>query len=108
MENNQLFEADASLDAGAEEQGGQSFSRPGDIGVEAMMAANGGYDKYLASTSEETSLLPGGADRTALPGDGNGGNVGTNWPGEADFEGLPWWKRPSVSLNLLRYNIKAD
>jgi hypothetical protein len=35
-------------------------------------------------------------------GNGNGNGNGTEgneweWPGEADFAGLPWWKRPSVS-----------
>jgi hypothetical protein len=26
----------------------------------------------------------------------DGGSSGFEWPGEADFAGLPWWKRPSV------------
>lgn len=53
-------------------------------------------DLAIADPTETTQLLGAGAEEN---GDGavvettnNGG-----WDGLADFEGLPWWRRPSVS-----------
>jgi hypothetical protein len=61
----------------------------------------------IESDDEDAPLLsPTERDYGSANGDGNGNANGTGngtgdseweWPGEADFAGLPWWKRPSVS-----------
>lgn len=46
-------------------------------------------------SSEESPLL--GRDNHSDSGKGNNGE--TPWNGHADFEGLSWWRRPSVRYN---------
>lgn len=52
---------------------------------------------YEQSTEESPLLSNGSAseDAGALEA-GEGGDTGQQWPGKTDFEGLPWWKSPSV------------
>ena len=55
-----------------------------------------------ASLSESTPLLDGAGAGQDGDGGGDGGINGTSsppkpiWEGAADFEGLPWYRRPSV------------
>ncbi len=100
MESNQLFEAEAALAGGEVEQGesGHVNGNGNDTGVRATIAGNGGYDKHLVSvTAEESPLLPSGSGSSS--GEDDEGAAVTQWPGATDFEGLPWWKTPSVSLH---------
>ena len=57
---------------------------------------------------EDTPLLSRDIDvdfETAT-GDSTSGDGGApNWSGANDFEGQPWWKRPSVSTNLQIYQM---
>ena len=54
-------------------------------------------DAREPDTSETTALL--GPDAA---GDHHGsGPRKHSWVGYADFEGLPWWKRPSVRLTVV-------
>lgn len=87
MENNQVYEADAGIDAQL-----QSHGKSKNGGAEAMMAATGEFDPNI---SEEDPLLQHPVDRQNR-GNGNGGD--TSWAGAADLEGLTWWNRPSVSM----------
>jgi hypothetical protein len=96
MENNHLFETDAGLDAGDEEQNRAGYKNGNNAGLKAAVAANGGYDEHLTSrTSEETPLLPEQSG-TSETGHNDGDNTNSYWPGATDFEGMPWWKTPSV------------
>lgn len=51
-----------------------------------------------ADMSESTTLLGSGADNDSNTGDAAGAARKGSWSGSEDFEGLPWWKRPSVSF----------
>lgn len=99
MESNQVFEAEATLESDEIEQRLSGHNNSNDTGVRAMIAGNGGYDKHLASvTTEESPLLPNGSGSAS--GEDNDGDAVTQWPGAADFEGLPWSKTPSVRLHF--------
>jgi hypothetical protein len=86
METDAPFEVEAAIEGQlasrprSDEQ--QSDSRTGQMGV------NGGYEDY---EGEETPLLqdPAGPDPRHV---GQNDDVWSN-----EFEGLPWWKTPSVS-----------
>jgi MFS family permease len=108
MENNQLFEAEAILEDDEVEQRLGGHNNNNGTGIRAMTAGDGVYDKHLVSVSTEESPLlanrSGGAS-----GEDNDGDTGTQWPGATDFEGLPWWKRPSVRLHVyIRNSTCAD
>jgi hypothetical protein len=49
-------------------------------------------------SGEDAPLLGPSALDYGSADDGSNGRRGSEleWPGEADFQGLPWWKRPSV------------
>lgn len=54
-------------------------------------------DLSTAEPTESTRLLGASVEESrneAVTEDTNGG-----WDGLADFDGLPWWRRPSVSVN---------
>ena len=56
-----------------------------------------GSDLSTAEPTESTRLLGASVEESrneAVTEDTNGG-----WDGLADFDGLPWWHRPSVSVN---------
>ena len=48
---------------------------------------------YKGADDEVTPLLASGGSEE----DDNGDRRSTEWEGHADFEGLPWWRKPSVS-----------
>ncbi|KAK6220300.1 major facilitator superfamily transporter [Colletotrichum tabaci] len=56
------------------------------------------HNKPVNEATETTSLLSAGAP------DGDGSCADT-WPGYADFEGLPWWRTPSVYWLLVPYAL---
>ena len=62
-------------------------------GQNATMLAAGGVP-VGEDPSEQTALLSGRGDS----GEDLGRTVTNEWPGQKEFEGLPWWKRPSVRL----------
>lgn len=54
-----------------------------------------GYSRSSTTrTSEDEPLLRNDAEDN---GDGAPQTVIPTWYGELDFEGLPWWRKPSVS-----------
>lgn len=46
--------------------------------------------------TEETPLLGEQNGASGAQDSKTAGGSGSAWPGQADFKGLPWWKRPSV------------
>jgi hypothetical protein len=72
--------------------GGRSLHTPGS-GAAPAGETNGNGERRRTTESEatETTTLLGGEDE-------NGGAAPRkdSWVGFEDFEGLPWWKRPSV------------
>jgi len=93
MDHNGVFTADDGIDV---------VHRNGDrsrAGANGMMVAEGGVDKRNGYThveeSEETPLLESGSsddDSDYAPPEGSAWTAGLEW------EGLPWYKTPSVRL----------
>lgn len=55
------------------------------------------------SDNEDAPLLraSGDDDYGSAHGDDHNNNSEEEWAGDADFRGLPWWKRPSVGASRL-------
>jgi hypothetical protein len=61
-----------------------------------MPNKSGATSPGLDSDREDAPLLsPSRQDYGSANSDGNT-TGGQGWDGDADFRGLPWWKRPSV------------
>ncbi|TEA11312.1 putative membrane protein [Colletotrichum sidae] len=56
------------------------------------------HGKPINEATETTSLLSAGARESECASE-------DSWPGYADFEGLPWWKTPSVYWLLVPYAL---
>ena len=96
MENEQVFEADAELH-GIEYMRSRSSHATAQKSRSPVKATFHGIEIEANSPSEESPLLPpdhrdGGSGEASEDGD-----APAKWNGERDFEGLPWWKKPSVS-----------
>lgn len=63
-------------------------------GEENMTSARGGVDVGLA-VDEQAPLLPGGQDNGA-----SDAGAGHAWTRNHDFDGLPWYRRPSIYFVL--------
>lgn len=80
-----------------------SESQPGKRGGGPIQLIDTERDDYEHPASESTPLLGAGAgqdgDTNNSNGNGNGNGNGPptpTWDGAADFEGLPWYKTPSI------------
>jgi hypothetical protein len=98
MENDEIFKTKTTLESDKTHQRGSDHINGNSTGVQAMMAGNSGYDKHLTSvTTEESPLLPDRSSSDGASGEEDE-DAATNIPGTTDFEGMPWWKTPSVGL----------
>src|SRR5450432_3983331 len=71
MEDDQIFEAEADLEANELEGMRSGNKDSSDVSVKAMVTANDGYHKRLASsTAEESPLLPSGSSNERREGSG--------------------------------------
>lgn len=59
-------------------------------------------DAFHANADERTALLGNPDTPDELLGD-----TTSSWDGDEDFQGLPWWKRPSVCHNGLQLAMKV-
>ena len=109
MENDQAFEADADVNA-LERLNSRSHQRSSHKGQEALEAAFGRFTSRDDIDGEDTPLLRRNDGEEAENdgpfehGEGNERGPPT-WDGERDFEGLPWWNKPSVRKPALRIGI---
>ena len=89
-----VFVAEAEMDAKAlRSRTGRTTSRSSTAGERVAVAARGGIDsRFSEDLGEDQPLLNKAKDG----GDGGGG--GAEWIGTKEFDGLPWYKRPSVSV----------
>lgn len=98
MENEEAFEADAEVD-GLEQMRSRSAYRSTQKGHNTIKEALGGFESERDIHNEESPLLS--------PDRGNGGREASEQgagetmgppkgDGEGDFEGRPWWNKPSV------------
>ncbi len=99
MENNEAFEAEATLEA---------RSRSYRSKRRANGAVNGGRGSHKENDYDETSLLSREIDQDYASADGTSDDGDTRgppeWSGERDFEGKPWWNKPSVSHGTQNYS----
>lgn len=56
-------------------------------------------DQVSAEGMTEASPLLANVENGLSQSDSEGGNEFQKWEGDKDFEGLPWWKMPSVSMH---------
>jgi hypothetical protein len=101
METNRVPEAESSSNSTRRRYPSGDY----DGANKAMVTTDSGYDKQLISPiSEESPLLSNGSEngRNSAPS-GNEGESDAEWHGAKDFEGLPWWRRPSVRTNWMQY-----
>ena len=100
MENDQPFELDAEFGP-LSRLTSHSRQRSSYKGQEALEAASGPSGSHKERDHEETPLLQRDGDEE-VGASGNAEHEGDNerappsWEGERDFEGRPWWKKPSV------------
>ena len=98
MENEEPFEADAEIQ-GLEQMRARSSHRFTQKGHDTLVGASADFQPDRDINSEESPLLP--------PNYGHGGGEASEhsadevrgpptWDGERDFEGRPWWNKPSV------------
>ena len=100
MENEQAFEADADIGA-FESLNSLSRQRSPNQGRDTMKAAFGTFGPQDENTSETTPLIARQDGHTQNDGEGTGDRADDDrgpptWDGERDFEGRPWWNKPSV------------
>ena len=99
MENDAaVFDAEANLDNQLRQRLAQG-SRDGQnsrFGQDAVTIANGGFERK-SHANEGTPLLIDGGHENTVEGSDAADDGAPIWPGQAEFDGLPWWKRPSVS-----------
>jgi len=100
MENDQVFEAERDVDV-LFKMRSQSSQHSKHDGRDALQAALGGFETQKAGRTETTPLLSQEArDPHETAGDEDADPRGpSKWSGERDFEGLHWWKKPSVRLS---------
>ena len=104
MENNEAFEAEAAFEARSPSY--RSRYR----GNGAVESTNGGINSRKGDDYDETPLLSREVDNDYGSSAGTSDNEDSRgppeWSGERDFEGKPWWNKPSVSqVNLTIRNI---
>lgn len=95
MENDAVFAAEADVDVGF--HSAHSSKPPNRYYVRKGSKADSGPSARQHPTHEETPLLrreDGGHSDRHWGEESN--NELPSWPGMPEFEGLPWWKKPSI------------
>ena len=101
MENDQVFEAEAEIESGSRslvagrDASNTKSTKLGEVTATLANAAPGG--QRLQNIVDETEPLLGRRDSA----DAGSDDGEPDWPGKRDFEGAPWWKRPSVRIPFL-------
>lgn len=99
MENDQVFAADAALQFPSSNAPPPPYNGR-HAGHTVAVAASGGVEAHKDSDYEDTPLLSREVDDdfgARAPRREDGEDRGPpGWSGERDFEGRPWWNKPSV------------
>lgn len=93
MQNDQVFTGSANIDVASALR-----SRPAQRGHDAVTAASGGLEIPKDSDYENTPLLVRDEEDHDGPLENPSGDQTSEveWEGGKDFEGRPWWNKPSV------------
>lgn len=101
MENEQLFKVDETLQSQSSVR-----LRPSHLGHDFVKIASGSIEIENSSNSETAPLLDGKNSKSkagsTILGD-SGQRAEQYWSGDKDFEGRPWWNKPSVGCNYLMH-----
>lgn len=101
MENDEVFAADANLEARSNVRARQDRSSP--RGQDPVISKHRGSQISKHISYDETPLLSQDIDHvygsSTEPSDDEDGRDPPTWSGERDFEGKAWWNKPSVSYN---------
>ena len=89
-----MFGADADAEA-LERLDSRSRQRSSHKGQDAMEASFGRFGSRKDTDLENTPLLRHDGDQED-ENDARSGRAPPSWDGERDFEGRPWWNKPSV------------
>ena len=92
MESNDAFEAEVEIEV---LNRSTSHSNKTKKGPDAFTAAYGSIDTPKAGQGEEEPLLGYSGNSDTNDGDDSRGGAPI-WTGYKDFEGRPWWRKPSV------------
>lgn len=101
--DNGVLDAEADVDRQSRREAPLAYRESAGDGENAALLATGGFDSEVAA-DEETPLLSRDPDVSStgkLDGgvqDANQDSVNQNngWAGQAEFDSLPCWRRPSV------------
>lgn len=96
MDNGQVFEAEAEIEALR-----PNVQRSSHQGHDMLQIVAGGFEAQPGSASEETPLLgPNRRTRHSSADCTKDTPINpidqSSWDGEHDFDGLPWYRTPSV------------
>ena len=94
MENEEVFQADAELN-GLEYTDSRSSRRSTQKGHDPVKAALGGLEAERDIHDEDTPLLVSNREDSSQRGASETSGP-PKWDREGDFEGRPWWNKPSV------------
>ena len=89
----EVFEADASVENQARRRGSSGLYQTESSDDVARPVHHRIDGQSKIPTDEETPLLDGEGGHSGDPP-----QDGVEWEGAKDFEGLPWWKKPSVCI----------
>lgn len=99
MENEQMFKADETLQAQPNVR-----LRPSHLGHDLVQITAGGIESHKISDDDNAPLLAKRSVDSDVTSDGFGNGINgaeQRWSGDKDFEGEPWWNKPSVSCKYL-------
>ena len=106
MENEHAFEADATVSTFTKVR--STDSRDSRRGHDLVQSAVGGFEAEVRQRSERSPLLGHRRSKSSSASGSSHGHPedlgnGDGWDGLRDFDGLPWYKTPSVCSTLLYF-----
>ncbi len=106
MENEQIIAADADIDTVFRPQS-RRIDRPAHRAHDAVMEVTDANEVQKSSDHEDTPLLARDIENDYVRRSDNAGcdreSEQPEWTGARDFEGRPWWNKPSVSSDPIPF-----
>ncbi len=106
MENDQIIAADADIDTLSRTQP-RRIDRPAHRAHDAGMKVASATEAQKSSDHEDTPLLARNIDedyvRHSENADSERESEQPEWTGAKDFEGRPWWNKPSASFGPISF-----
>lgn len=99
--NEQMFKADEAVQIQSKVR-----LRPSHLGHDLVQITAGGIESHKNLDGENAPLLAKGNDDSGATYDGFGDGherSEQHWSGDKDFEGRPWWNKPSVGGECLAH-----